>query len=181
MLQRWMNHAEEGVIALLLAAMTLLTFTQVVLRYVFNSGLVWALEANTYMFAWMVLFGMSYGVRRGSHIGVDIVVKATSPPMQRLIGLGAAALAMAYAALLGWGGYGYVMRMHAIGVEAEDIPVERWILLLILPIGFALLFLRLLQLAWRILRGRQSGFTLADEAKETIEQLRPEAPTGGTQ
>src|SRR3546814_8306373 len=37
----------EGLMILLLAAMTLLTFSQVVLRYVFNSGWCWALDATT--------------------------------------------------------------------------------------------------------------------------------------
>ena len=54
---------EEGLIALILGVMTVLTFVQVVLRYVFNTGLLWALEANFYLFAWLVLIGISYCVR----------------------------------------------------------------------------------------------------------------------
>src|SRR3954447_7660566 len=74
-MNRLINHLEEGFIALLLAAMTLLTFAQVVLRYVFNSGFVWGVEATTYMFAWLVLFGISYGIRVHAHIGIDLLVK----------------------------------------------------------------------------------------------------------
>lgn len=171
MLRRLIERFEEGFIALLLAAMTLLTFVQVVLRYVFNSGLVWALEATTYLFAWMVLFGISYGVRKGSHIGVDAVVKAFPPAGQRIIGLGTTLLSLLYAGLVVWGGYRYVAAMKTMGVEAEDIPVERWLLLLILPVGFGLLFVRLLQMGWDILTRARAGFALADEARETIEQL----------
>jgi C4-dicarboxylate transporter DctQ subunit len=40
---RLVNELEEGFIALLFAAMTLVTFSQVVARYVFNTGVVWAL------------------------------------------------------------------------------------------------------------------------------------------
>jgi C4-dicarboxylate transporter DctQ subunit len=67
------NRLEENFIALLLAAMTLITFSQVIARYFFNTGAVWALELTTYLFAWLVLFGMSYGVRVGAHIGIDVV------------------------------------------------------------------------------------------------------------
>ncbi|MCC7049367.1 MAG: TRAP transporter small permease [Alphaproteobacteria bacterium] len=155
--------------------MTLLTFTQVVLRYVFNSGLVWALEATTYMFGWLVLFGMSYGVKVGSHIGVDVLVKTLPVRGQRAVGVLAGLLCMLYAVIIFYGGYEYVAKMHQLGVEAEDIPIERWMLLIILPIGFALLFVRLGQVTWRILAGRQEGFRLADEAREAIEQLQPEA------
>ena len=66
-IEKIMNRLEEGMIILLLLGMTLLTFVQVVARYVFNSGFVWALEVTTYMFAWLVLTGMSYGVKVGFH------------------------------------------------------------------------------------------------------------------
>ncbi|MDY6994354.1 MAG: TRAP transporter small permease subunit, partial [Pseudomonadota bacterium] len=62
---QFFNRLEESIIALLLATMTLMTFTQVIARYFFNTGFVWALELTTYLFAWLVLLGMSYGVRVG--------------------------------------------------------------------------------------------------------------------
>jgi len=48
---RWLEHLEEGLIAFLMAAMTLVTFMQVVARYVFNYSFVWALELTGVMFA----------------------------------------------------------------------------------------------------------------------------------
>lgn len=38
MLKQILNKAEEGIISLLLVAMTLLVFLEVVLRFVFNTG-----------------------------------------------------------------------------------------------------------------------------------------------
>ena len=65
--------------AMLLAFMTLLTFIQVVMRYLFNSGWVWSLEATTYSFAALVLIGMSYGVRTRTHITVDLFLSRLRP------------------------------------------------------------------------------------------------------
>ncbi len=73
---RWLEHLEEGLIAFLMAAMTVVTFMQVVARYVFNYSFVWALELTGVMFAWLIFVGMSYGVRVGAHIGVDALVKS---------------------------------------------------------------------------------------------------------
>lgn len=154
-------------IILLLSGMTLLTFAQVVARYVFNSGFVWALEVTTYMFAWLVMIGISYGVKVGFHIGIDAVVKLMSPRVQRLIGLLASLLCLLYAGILLIGSYRYVDTMHMLGIEAEDIALERWLLAIILPIGFALLGGRLMQAAWRILRGQQTEL-LGDEAAEVL-------------
>ncbi len=55
---------EETLIAFFLGAMTLLTFANVISRYVFNDNILWALELTVFMFAWMVLVGASYGVKK---------------------------------------------------------------------------------------------------------------------
>jgi len=64
---RWLERLEEGLIAFLLAAMTIVTFVQVIARYVFNYSFSWALELVTYLFAWLIFLGIPYGVRVGSH------------------------------------------------------------------------------------------------------------------
>lgn len=119
--------------AILLAGMTLLTFVQVVLRYVFNSGLLWALEGSTYMFAWLVLIGVSYGVRAHSHIGIDAAVKLLPAAGRRAVGLLALALSLLFAGLMLYGSYQYEYRLYRLGVDAQDIPVARWVLGLSLP------------------------------------------------
>ena len=79
-LLRGADRLEEAFMIVALAFMTLLTFVQVVLRYGFGTGFVWSLEATTYAFAWLVLVGMSYGVRTGAHIAVDL---RHEPPARR--------------------------------------------------------------------------------------------------
>jgi C4-dicarboxylate transporter DctQ subunit len=176
MLRRAWEHLEEGLIALLLAAMTILTFTQVVLRYGFNSGFVWALEATTYLFGWLILFGASYCVRVHAHIGIDVLVKTLPPASRRLVGLLAIALCLLYAGLMAYGSWGYIARLMKLGITAEDIPLKRWLLTSILPIGFVLLGIRLIEQAVAIVRGKAAGFELADEAAEVLHEQGLLAP-----
>ena len=56
------HELEETFIALILGAMVVITFINVVLRYGFNTGLIWGFEAVTFLLAWLVLFGVSYAV-----------------------------------------------------------------------------------------------------------------------
>jgi C4-dicarboxylate transporter, DctQ subunit len=164
------NAIEEGVIALLFAAMTLVTFSQVVARYVFNTGVVWALELTVYLFAWLVLFGMSYGVKVHAHLGVDAFVRLFSSPAQRVFGLLAVAAGLIYGAILLTGSWQYVWKLYRIGIESEDLPIPQWVPMAILPIGVALLMFRLGQVGVRIWRGEQQTL-LADEAQHTIEDF----------
>jgi len=91
-----LDHLEEWIIGTMLAAMTFLTFLQVVMRYVFNSGFSWALELSTVFFAFMIFVGISYGVRVGSHIGVDALVKMLGHNMRRNVSILAVLLSLLY-------------------------------------------------------------------------------------
>ncbi len=150
---RALDRAEELLTAALLAAMTVLTFVQVVLRYAFNSGFVWALEATVYLFGWLVLLGISGAMRTDSHIAVDAVTKHLAPGAQKVVAFVAVALSMLYTILMFVGSWTLIVRLQVFGSMAHDIPLPRWVLLLSLPIGFGLLGLRIVQAAVGIARG----------------------------
>lgn len=169
-LRKVFERLEETLLMLLLAAMTLLTLWQVILRYVFNSGLLWALEATTYMFGWLVLIGISYGIRSHAHIGIDLLARSVGPAARRALGLVVILLGVLYAGIMLYGSTKYEVRMFQLDVEAQDIPLQRWVLGLCLPIGFGLLILRLLEQGWLIATGRAQSL-VADEAAEAIRQL----------
>jgi C4-dicarboxylate transporter DctQ subunit len=171
---RWLEHFEEGLIAFLMAAMTLVTFTQVVARYVFNYSFVWALELTGVMFAWLIFTGMSYGVRVGAHIGVDAVVKSLSAGAARMVGIVATVLCIVYAAIVFVGGYQYVHKMYDVGILMQDIPIQQWIPRVILPLGFALLALRFLQVLYRLATGGEAHL-LGDEAADALKLRQDDA------
>ena len=154
-------------IAFLLTAMTLITFVQVVARYVFNYSFTWALELVTFLFAWLIFLGVSYGVRVGSHIGVDALVKALSPGKARVIATVATLLCLAYSAIVFYGGWVYVAKMHQIGIMSQDLPVPQWVPRLVLPLGYALLFYRFCQVLYRLATGREAHL-LGDEVEDAL-------------
>lgn len=164
---RWLEHLEEGVIAFLLAAMTIVTFLQVIARYVFNYSFVWAPELTGVMFGWLIFIGMSYGVRVGVHIGVDAFVKSLNQGAARIVAIVATTLCVVYAVIVTVGGWTYVRKMYDVGIEMQDMPVAQWIPRLALPLGFALLTLRFAQVLWRLITG-QDAQLLGDEAKEAL-------------
>ena len=176
---RWYDRLEEGAIAFLLALMTLITFGQVIARYVFDYSFVWALELVTFLFAWLIFLGMSYGVRVGSHIGVDALVKALGARTSRVLGAFATLCCIAYALICLWGSWRYVTTMHRIGTLAQDLPIPVWIPQIVLPLGFALLALRFAEVLYRILRGSDAHL-LGDEAAAILDQIDvPDANVDG--
>jgi len=169
MLNNFINRLEEWIIALLLAAMTLITFSQVIARYFWNNSAVWALELTTYLFAWLVLFGMSYGVRVGAHIGVDVITHLLPSTGQRILMLLTTLLCLVYCILLFIGGSNYVSIIYNLGIESEDLRIQQWIPYSILPIGLALLFFRFAEIIFKIIMGTNVQI-LTNEAQKTIEE-----------
>ena len=116
----------------------------VILRFGFGTGLSWGQEGTLHLSVWFVLFGASYGIKVGSHIGVDAFVRLFRPLGQRIITAVALILSLVYCGLSLYGSWVYLEKMHMIGIELEDIPVSAWAAHSILLIGFALLSIRLL-------------------------------------
>lgn len=165
---KFFNRLEEAIICLLLASMTLLVFVEVVLRFGFSTGLMWAQELTLLLSAWMVLFGASYGIKVGSHIGVDAVVKLLPSTWRRIVSSIAVLACIAYCGLFLYGSWGYLEKIHMIGIELEDMPFPKWLAHSILIFGLGLLLLRLLVLLSQIISGKAEGFKLVDEAEDSM-------------
>ena len=101
------NAVEETLIALLLGLMTLVTFANVVARYVFSDNILWALEVTGYLNAWMILIGVSYCMKTGAHLGVDALVNALPFALRKPLTLVAAFGTLIFAALMLAGAWNY--------------------------------------------------------------------------
>jgi len=192
---------EEGAIALILGLMTLITFANVVARYIFNSNILWALEMTVFLFAWLVLLGMSYCVRITAHLGVDAIVNIVSPRARRIMTLMAVAACLAFSLLLLKGSWDYWWKFATTAsfLETNDIPmpgflqfladwmnegeayekIPRFIPYAVLPIGMALLTLRFAQAGWRVLRGEQDLLIVSHEAEDMVAEAAANADKEG--
>lgn len=186
------DEIEETSIAVCLGLMTLITFANVVARYLFNSNILWALELTVFLFAWLVLMGSSYAVKKHVHIGVDIVINMVSPGTRKLLAILSvtACLAFSIMLLIGSWDYWYPFVTKRAFLETEDIPmpealmfladwlnegeryekIPRFIPYLALPLGMALLTFRFIQLAWRVLTGDLDKIIASHEVEDELEE-----------
>ena len=106
-LGRAIDSIEETLIGVTIGLMTVITFANVVVRFGFNGNLLWALELTSYLFAWLVLLGAGYAVKKNAHLGVDALVNLFGPSGRKIFGLISGALCILYAALLLKGGWDF--------------------------------------------------------------------------
>jgi TRAP-type mannitol/chloroaromatic compound transport system permease small subunit len=129
----------------------------VLLRYAFSYGFIWAQELEWHIFVPICLFGMSYALLHGEHVRVDVLFASFSPRTKHAIDIVAAFLSMAFCAIVIWLSIPYVYQSWSIGEgTANPGGIEyRYIVKSLIPIGFAILFLQSLSQAiksWLALR-----------------------------
>jgi len=188
---------EDNLLIILMALLTIVSFTQVVARYGFNTGWSAALEFTMTTFSWLILIGMSYGIKRSSHLGVDILLKVVSKPVARWLAIFGAASGLIYGLILldaSWlkavgietrsGAIEYWSKMYKVNIGTEELRwpiwiqetfgvkdrVQRWVVLIILPISLALLCYRSLQAMVQIYRGEREMVIAGHEAEELVSE-----------
>lgn len=168
---KFIHGVERAMLVVLLVAMTLVTSVQVVARYVFNSGAVWALELTVFLFAWLVLLGAAHLAREGRHIGIDALISVLGTGWRKICGLLASLACVVYAAMMLSGSWTYFSKFYRLNIPASDLPIPTWVALIVLPLSFLVLVIRFGITFWKVLMGQADTMLSSIEDKELVEEL----------
>jgi len=164
----------ERVMVLLLAAMVLLVFGNVVLRYAFNSGITVSEELSRWLFVWLTFLGAVVAVKEHGHLGTDMLVARLGRTGRRVCMALSQLMMLGCCAMLLKGSWAQVQ----INLEVEA-PVTGWSMAIVYAAGIAFAVpagLLLLAQLWRTLRNR-----LADDELVMVQDSedRVDAPAHG--
>lgn len=179
---RTLDHLEEIIIAVLIAAATLVIFVAVVQRYGLSGvaslyrwsrvegidwlteltrslffaiayvRLTWAQELCIFMVVWMAKFGAAYGVRTGIHVGVDILVERLTGTPQRVLIVAGLLAGALFTIIIGTIGAHLVWHIAHTGQTSAVLEVPMWLVYLAVPAGSYLMCFRFLEVAWKFWR-----------------------------
>jgi TRAP-type C4-dicarboxylate transport system permease small subunit len=139
------DHIEGYLCVIVLAAMSVIIFAQVVGRYVFNNSLSWSEESARYLFVWLVYLAISYGVKVDGHIRVDAFLMPLPKKAQKVVRIVSNLLFLAFGVLVLYFGIvvtGKILDSHQ---NSPAIGMPMWFLYLAVPFGFTLTIIRLVQ------------------------------------
>ncbi len=164
-------HALEVVIAFALALMALMVFGNVVLRYVFNSGIAVSEELSRWLFVWMTFLGALVALKENAHLGTDMLVSRLGRTGKRVC------LAISQLLMLGCTGLllsgSWSQARINLDVEA---PVTGWPMAVVYAAGIAFAVpagLLLLRQLWRTVTNRLSDDELvAVQESEDLAQIQ---------
>jgi TRAP-type transport system small permease protein len=132
-MSRGLNRLAEGVMAVLLAVMTLLAGAQIVGRFVFGYSIFWSDELARFLLVWVSFLGLTIGVRRGAHPGIDSLVRALPPRGSRVVLGLAVLLSLLFFLVMVW--YGGALTLRTWPQWSTSLGIRMGIPYLAVPVA----------------------------------------------
>ena len=147
--------------AWLTLSMVIVTFIVVIMRYVFDAGLIWVQESVVWMHAVVFMLGAAYTLRAEEHVRVDIFYRSMSERRRAWVNLiGVITFLLPLCAFLAWASFDFVALSWSIGESSREsgglpypfVPLLKSVLLL-MPLAVSLQGLSMFARSIKTLRG----------------------------
>lgn len=147
--------------AWLTLVMVVITFVIVVMRYVFDAGLIWVQESVVWMHAVVFMLGAAYTLSAEEHVRVDVFYRTMGERRRAWVDLiGVLIFLLPLCVFLGWASFDFVMQSWSIGESSREsgglpypfVPLLKSVLLL-MPVTVALQAVALALKSLKTLRG----------------------------
>jgi TRAP-type C4-dicarboxylate transport system permease small subunit len=142
-LRRLFRRLEDGLLVVLLSGMILLASAQILLRNLFDSGLVWGDPTLRVLVLWLTMLGAMAATREQHHIHIDLLGRFLSPRQRPWVQGLTDLFAALVCGLLAWHSGRFVwFEFQDGGILFAFIPA--WLCELVMPLGFGVMSLRFL-------------------------------------
>lgn len=154
-MKKFLSELEDNICSIILLAMTILTAINVFARYVFKSSMPFVEELASLGLIIISLSGAAVAAKRGAHLGLTIITDLFPKRMQKWFTL----LGHIFGAI--FGGvmlyYGILMTQleHKLNFATAGMQWPEWIFGAFIPISGAVILIRYIQLAIRVIRTKE--------------------------
>ncbi len=156
MIKKIIDNLEEIICLIALSVMTVLTFSNVVTRYIFNFSMNFAEEISTYLFVLLSLFGASIAAKRGAHLGFTLLADHVPKKVARIFEVVAALAGIIFAGVIFYFGIRMAVTQYHRGQLSLGVQIPEWIYGSFVPLGAFFLLVRFIELFVRALRGQEA-------------------------
>lgn len=122
----------------MLGCMVLVTFMQVIFRYLLNNSLDWSEEAARYLFVWVCYISMSYAMSTGSHLEVTVLRGRFGPQTDKMLNLFSLFVTTVFSGIVCWFGIDAVEKLYLTEQTTVALQIHTYLVWMCLPLGFGL-------------------------------------------
>ena len=143
----------ESLVTLFFLFILCLTVLLVVLRYGFNSSIIWGSEAMNYLFIYTTALGAAVSVSAGTHIKISCVKDLTRGRWRKIVDFVGCLLVGTINVVMGWFSLPWII--SAGSFESPVMRMPMWVVQITVPLGCALASLICLMHMIRIATGAE--------------------------
>lgn len=146
-LRLMLRHGDDALAASLLLFGLSIVFLEMASRTLQAGSFMWSEELSRYCLIWMTYFAVAAAVRDNSNIRVSIGMQMLPFRGQRALEFLVCLLSLGFAATVSWAGWHWIEGTRLLGLRSADsnLALPIWLFQSIIPIGFALISLRLVE------------------------------------
>lgn len=144
--------AESAFLAIALAVMVLVVFSDFVLREALNQGLIWAKELAVYLLIWVGFLGASLAVHKRRHLVIQAGERLFPPRIRKWTSLAGCLVTALLCLLLAWLALRFVLETRALREASLGMGLPLWIVQAVIPLAFLFIGLRFLGICGTILK-----------------------------
>jgi TRAP-type C4-dicarboxylate transport system permease small subunit len=135
------GKAEQVLLVILLGALILVAFSQIILRNLFSTGITWGDGFVRSLVLWTGFIGAAVAVREGKHISIDVVSRSVSPKGSKAVTVIINAFSFVICGFLTFAAGKFVINEFQMK-GAGFLGIPSWVSETILPLAFALMTIR---------------------------------------
>lgn len=159
---KWLDKIEEMSITIAIFIATIVIFVNVILRN-FGESTSWAEELVRYLFIFITFIGSSVCVRKGAHLGVDVLPDLLPARLNTFIQIVVNVAAILFLCIFTWLSFQVVQFSYSVGQLTPALRLPIVVVYAVILIGMFLMLIRYIQSIYFLFRGK----TL-DSSKEFI-------------
>lgn len=148
----------EMLLFVAMAAMVVMVFGNVVMRYAFNSGITVSEELSRWFFVWMTFLGAIVGLKEHAHLGTDVLVSRLGPVGKKACLVVSQVLMIFVTAMFLKGSW--AQTQINLGTEAPVTGAPMAVVYAAGVVFAASALVLLVRELWRVLSGQASGAEL---------------------
>lgn len=146
-MKKFLNTFEDSFCAVILLIMLILTFINVIARYIILASMPFVEELTCVGLMILSILGAATAAKRQAHLGLSVITDLLPQTAQRVIALICDLLSAAFCAAIVYFGYLMVQNQLNNNILSMGMSWPVWLYGIWLPIGGAVLFIREVQLA----------------------------------
>lgn len=155
------NHFEPFIMIAAYASLTIIVATEVVRRFFFGAQTTWGAELSIHLFVWLTWFGASWGVKNGTHLTFPALRQLLPPYMQLMLYLFDNFLWLVLGVVVLYGAQKMITMQFTFGSVIQGSTIPMWWSFSIVPLAWALIYVRAIQNCFRCVRRYRCGMPLA--------------------